>query len=113
MTFGLAGGATKSSVYRIGPLLFFSPEAGPADSRHGHPRSLCSDAKERSRPVLILHTQRRSSGHAYAALIRVAWGEEHYTLVLQHHPVGERRWQTSLYRAPVTPNAVPLTEPAW
>ena len=60
--------------------------------------------------MLILETQRRQSGHAYAALLRVSVGERYLTLVLQHHPVGDLKWQASLYEAPQVP---PLTPPLW
>ena len=60
--------------------------------------------------MLILVAQRRQLSHAYAALVSVRWQDTVYTLVLQHHPAGPRRWQSGLYD---TLDALQADEPCW
>ncbi len=60
--------------------------------------------------MLLLATQRRQLSHAYAALVSVRWRDTVYTLALQHHPAGPRRWQSGLYD---TPEALQADQPGW
>lgn len=47
--------------------------------------------------MLILSTERRSSGHAYAGILRLRQGARIVTVALQHHPVGQHRLQAKVY----------------
>jgi hypothetical protein len=62
--------------------------------------------------MLILATEKRSSGHAYAALVTVTWRDERFTLILQRHPAGRRLWQTSLFQTPARITAESFTTPS-
>jgi hypothetical protein len=57
--------------------------------------------------MLILASEKRAAGHAYAALLQVRWGDVLYTLALQHHPVGKPAWESRLYAG------IPTTPPLW
>src|SRR4051794_33568647 len=57
--------------------------------------------------------ERRGQGHAYACLLPVNWGDEGFTLMLQRHPAGQRRWQASFHQTPARIDRESFTNPLW
>jgi hypothetical protein len=63
--------------------------------------------------VIILQTEQRSAGNAYSGIVHVLWGEDRFTLILQHHPVGACLWQSSLHQTPARIDRDSFASPLW
>ena len=63
--------------------------------------------------MLILATEKRQSGYAYAALLHVTWRDDGFTLILQRHPTAGHLWQTSFHQTPARIDRESFTTPLW